>query len=95
MKNTTQMLYGISPLELITMTYYEALIACKNGTKKQLCELMQYGFMDRDEPLILDINKAQSWCIAKLEEVQHVKISRFQRFAIHIKLAFKALLTEK
>lgn len=91
MKHTTQMLYGIKPDELIEMTYYEALVECKHGARNQLRELMQFGFMDRNEPLILAINKAQEWCIAKLVEVGHLKISRFKLFAIHIKLAFKAL----
>ena len=70
MKHTTQMLYGISPQELKEMTYEDALIACQNGAKNQLRELMQYGFMDRDEALIIDINKALEWCKAKLEEIK-------------------------
>ena len=70
MKHTTQMLYGISPQELKEMTYEDALIACQNGAKNRLRELMQYGFMDRDEALIVDINKALEWCNAKLEEIK-------------------------
>ena len=70
MKHTTQMLYGISPQELKEMTYEDALIACQNGAKNQLRELMQYGFMDRDEILIIDTNKALEWCNAKLEELK-------------------------
>ena len=70
MKHTTQMLYGISPQELKEMTYEDALIACQNGAKNRLRELMQYGFMDRDEALIIDINKALEWCNAKLEELR-------------------------
>lgn len=70
MKHTTQMLYGISPQELKEMTYEDALIACQNGAKNQLRELMQYGFMDRDEALIIDINKALEWTKAKLEEIK-------------------------
>ena len=70
MKHTTQMLYGISPQELKEMTYEDALIACQNGAKNRLRELMQYGFMDRDEALIIDINKALEWCNAKLEEIK-------------------------
>ena len=70
MKHTTQMLYGISPQELKEMTYEDALIACQNGAKNQLRELMQYGFIDRDEALIIDINKALEWCNAKLEEIK-------------------------
>lgn len=64
------MLYGISPQELKEMTYEDALIACQNGAKNQLRELMQYGFMDRNEALIIDINKALEWCNAKLEEIK-------------------------
>ena len=71
MKHTTQMLYGISPQELKEMTYEDALIACQNGAKNQLRELMQYGFMDRDEALIIDINKALEWCNAKLLELKN------------------------
>ena len=70
MKHTTQMLYGISPQELKEMTYEDALIACQNGAKNQLRELMQYGFMDRDEALIININKALEWTKAKLEELK-------------------------
>ena len=73
MKHTTQMLYGISPQELKEMTYEDALIACQNGAKNQLRELMQYGFMDRDEALIIDINKALEWCNAKLLELEEIK----------------------
>ena len=70
MKHTTLQLYGISPQELKETTYEDALIACQNGAKNQLRELMQYGFMDRDEALIIDINKALEWCNAKLEELK-------------------------
>ena len=52
------------------MTYEDALIACRIGAKNQLRELMQYGFMDRDEALIIDINKALEWCKAKLDEIK-------------------------
>ena len=69
MKHTTQMLYGISPQELKEMTYEHALIACQNGAKNQLRELMKYGFRDRDEVLVIDINKALEWCNAKLLEL--------------------------
>ena len=64
------MLYGISPQELKEMTYEDALIACQNGAKNQLRELMRYGFRDRDEILVIDINKALEWCNAKLEEIK-------------------------
>ena len=70
MKHTTQMLYGIDAKELSDMTYHDALIACQNGAKNRLRELMQYGFMDRDEALIVDINKALEWTKAKLEEIK-------------------------
>ena len=70
MKHTTQMLYGISPQELKEMTYEDALIACQNGAKNQLRELMRYGFRDKDERLVIDINKALEWCNAKLEELK-------------------------
>ena len=70
MKYSTQNLYGIDPNILSEMTYKEALIACKNGAKYQLQALMQYGFMQRDEPLILAVNKAMEWCEAKLKELE-------------------------
>ena len=73
MKHTTQMLYGISPQELKEMTYEDALIACQNGAKNRLRELIQYGFMDRDEALVIDINKALEWCNAKLLELEELK----------------------
>ena len=64
------MLYGIDAKELKEMTYEDALIACQIGAKNRLRELMQYGFMDRDEALIIDINKALEWTKAKLEELK-------------------------
>lgn len=70
MKHTTEQLYGITLQELKEMTYEKALIACQNGAKNQLRELMQYGFMDRDEILIVAINKALEWVNAKLEELK-------------------------
>ena len=70
MKYTTLQLYGIDAKKLSDMTYYDALIACQNGARNQLRELMKYGFMDRDEVLVIDINKALEWCNAKLEEIK-------------------------
>ena len=70
MKYTTLQLYGINAKELSDMTYHDALIACQNGAKNQLRELMRYGFRDRDEILVIDINKALEWCNAKLEELK-------------------------
>ena len=91
MKHTTQELYGITPGELKELTYEEALHACKAGTKTQLRELMQFGFMERNEPLILAINKASHWSESKLEELDGLRYNRFVLFITHIKLAFKAL----
>ena len=70
MKYTTLQLYGIDAKELSDMTYHDALIACQNGAKNQLRELMRCGFRDRDEILVIDINKALEWCNAKLEEIK-------------------------
>ena len=70
MKYTTLQLYGIDAKELSDMTYHDALIACQNGAKNQLRKLMRHGFMDRDEMLVMDINKALEWCNAKLEELK-------------------------
>ena len=70
MKHTTLTLYGIEPKLLVDMPYQEALIACKYGAKNRLQELMQYGYKERDEELIIAINKALHWCEAKLEEME-------------------------
>lgn len=91
MKHTTQQLYGISPQELKTLTYEEALYACERGTNKRLHELMQPAFYDRNESLILSVRRAQHWSEAKINELDDIKSTRFELFIIHIKHAFKAL----
>jgi len=70
MKRTTNELYGINPIELADMPYRDALIACKNGAKNRLHELMQSNYMERDEKLIFDIKKAFDFCLAKLKEME-------------------------
>jgi len=70
MKRTTHELYGINPIDLADMPYKDALIACKEGAKKRLYEVMQESFIDRDERLVYDINKAYEWCNAKLGEIE-------------------------
>ena len=69
MKRTTTELYGINPIDLADMPYKEALIACKNGAKNRLHELMQSNYMERDEKLIYDVNRAFDWCSDKLKEL--------------------------
>ena len=88
---TTEELYGINPEKLRIMTYEEALNKCLVGAKTQLLRHMEVNFMYRDELLISAIHKSQLWCIMKLEELGNSKISKYQLFAIYIKLAFKAL----
>jgi len=70
MKRSTIELYGINPMDLADMPYKDALIACKEGAKKRLYEVMQESFIDRDERLVYDINKAYEWCNAKLGEIE-------------------------
>jgi len=70
MKRSTIELYGINPIDLADMPYKDALIACKEGAKKRLYEVMQDSFIDRDERLVYDINKAYEWCNAKLGEIE-------------------------
>ena len=70
MKRSTMELYGINALELAHLPYKEALIRCKDGAKNRLHELMQNGYMERDEKLIYDINRAFDWCVAKIGEVE-------------------------
>ena len=70
MKRSTIELYGINPIDLADMPYKDALIACKEGAKKRLYEVMQESFIDRDERLVYDINKAYEWCNAKLGEIE-------------------------
>lgn len=69
MKRSTIELYGINPIDLADMPYKDALIACKDGAKKRLFEVMQGNFIDRDETLVNDINKAFDWCDEKLKEL--------------------------
>ena len=92
MKHTTEQLYGISPHELKELTYEQALIACQQGARKRLFELMRPGFYQRDEPLISAVHKAAHWSESKLNELNSAKFTRFELFIIHIKYAFKALL---
>ena len=70
MKRTTIELYGINPIELADMPYRDALVACKEGAKRRLWELMQDNYNVRDERLIYEINKAFDWCEKKLEEIR-------------------------
>ena len=95
MKHTTEQLYGISPHELKELTYEQALIACQQGARKRLFELMRPGFYQRDEPLISAVHKAQYWSESKLNELNSIKFTRFELFIIHIKYAFKALLGKR
>lgn len=91
MKHTTQQLYGLSPHELKQLTYEEALLACRTGTRVRLRELMKPNFMDRDEHLISSVNKAAHWSESKLDELDNALSTPIELFFIHIKLAFKAL----
>ena len=69
MKRSTTELYGINPIDLADMPYKDALIACKQGAKNRLYELMQVNYLERDEKLIYDVNRAFDWCKAKLREL--------------------------
>jgi len=70
MKRTTHELYGINPMDLADMPYRIALIACREGAKKRLYDVMQDNFKKRDDALANDISKAQEWCDAKLKEME-------------------------
>jgi len=70
MKRSTIELYGINPMDLADMPYKDALIACKEGAKKRLYEVMQGDYMVRDEKLVYEINKAYDWCDDKLKEME-------------------------
>jgi len=70
MKRSTIELYGIDPKELADMPYRIALIACREGAKKRLYDVMQDNFKKRDDALANDIGKAQEWCKSKLGEIE-------------------------
>ena len=70
MKRSTIELYGIDPKELADMPYRIALIACREGAKRRLHEVMQDNFKKRDDALANDIGKAQEWCDSKLKEME-------------------------
>jgi len=70
MKRSTIELYGIDPKELADMPYRIALIACREGAKRRLHEVMQDNFKKRDDALADDISKAQEWCKSKLGEIE-------------------------
>lgn len=69
MRNTME-LYGINPKDLADTPYKEALTMCKKGAKNRLQQLMQSNYIDRDERLICEVNKALEWCNAKLLELK-------------------------
>jgi len=70
MKRSTIELYGIDPKDLADMPYRIALIACREGAKRRLHEVMQDNFNKRDDALANDISRAQEWCDAKLKEME-------------------------
>ena len=70
MTHSTQYLYDIDPTILADMPYKLALVACKEGAKRRLWELMQQNYNVRDERLIYEVNKAFDWCEKKLEELR-------------------------
>jgi len=69
MRSTIE-LYGINPQYLADTRYKEALTMCKKGAQNRLQQLMQSSYLDRDERLIYDINKAFEWCNNKLLELE-------------------------
>ena len=67
---TSKELYGIDPKNMPD-GFKQGLQMQLDGAKQRLREIMHQGYMERDERLVLDINKAIEWNERKLEELHN------------------------
>ena len=66
---SSKVLYGIRPNEM-PKGFKEGLEMQLEGAKKRLRIVMAQSYKERDERLIIDINKAIEWNTKKLEELK-------------------------
>lgn len=64
-----KVLYGIRPSEM-PKGFKEGLEMQLEGAKKRLQIVMAQNYKERDERLVVDINKAIEWNTAKLKELE-------------------------
>ena len=66
---SSKVLYGIRPSEM-PKGFKEGLEMQLKGAKKRLQIVMKQSYKERDERLVIDINKAIEWNIKKLKELE-------------------------
>ena len=66
---SSKVLYGIKPSEM-PKGFKEGLEMQLEGAKKRLQIVMAQNYKERDERLVIDINKAIEWNTAKLKELE-------------------------
>lgn len=66
---SSKVLYGIKPSEM-PKGFKEGLEMQLEGAKKRLQIVMAQNYKERDERLVVDINKAIEWNTAKLKELE-------------------------
>ena len=66
---SSKVLYGIKPSEM-PKGFKEGLEMQLEGAKKRLQIVMAQSYKERDERLVIDINKAIEWNTAKLKELE-------------------------
>lgn len=66
---SSKVLYGIKPSEM-PKGFKEGLEMQLEGAKKRLQIVMAQSYKERDERLVVDINKAIEWNNAKLKELE-------------------------
>jgi len=69
MKHTTEYLYGISPKELISLPYMEALQLKLSSANELQDRLLKPSFMKRDDVRLLAIHKAIKFTTGLIEEL--------------------------
>ena len=66
---SSKVLYGIKPSEM-PKGFKEGLEMQLEGAKKRLQIVMAQSYKERDERLVIDINKAIEWNTSKLKELE-------------------------
>ena len=66
---SSKVLYGIRPSEM-PKGFKEGLEMQLEGAKKRLQIVMKQSYKERDERLVIDINKAIEWNLKKLQELK-------------------------
>ena len=66
---SSKVLYGIRPSEM-HKGFKEGLEMQLEGAKKRLQIVMKQSYKERDERLVIDINKAIEWNTKKLKELE-------------------------